>query len=239
MPNAKWRVHCAFDIVHFALAPMQDIDAILFDPVGSLAEFPPEPFVEIAMRVFGRALPAVESGSQAYWAVLKLLDASKGALQAEARAMIEACELEAVDRASVYEDSAPALAELKALGIRLMIASSLSEAALGRFLANTSLVEMFADRSSRDTSGGVMHAPLAKAIAVRSLIPDRVMVVTDTADGLRAAKQVGANAILMMNDPDEAMRLTAHEPAGGIVSLHELPDFVRFVAAANARASQG
>ena len=28
---------------------------------------------------------------------------------------------------------------------------------------------------------------------------------------------------------DEAMRLTALDPAGGIVSLHELPDFVRFV----------
>jgi hypothetical protein len=37
--------------------------------------------------------------------------------------------------------------------------------------------------------------------------------------------------ILMMNDPDEAMRLTACKRAGGIVSPHELPDFVRFVAA--------
>jgi len=38
----------------------------------------------------------------------------------------------------------------------------------------------------------------------------------------------------MMNDPDEARRLTAHNPAGGIVSLHELPDFIRLVAAENA-----
>ena len=29
---------------------------------------------------------------------------------------------------------------------------------------------------------------------------------------------------------DEAMRLTAQNPDGGIVSLHELPDFVRLVA---------
>ena len=36
------------------------------------------------------------------------------------------------------------------------------------------------------------------------------------------------------NDPDEARRLTTHEPAGGIVSLHELPDFIRLVAAENA-----
>jgi hypothetical protein len=35
----------------------------------------------------------------------------------------------------------------------------------------------------------------------------------------------------MMNDPDEAMRLTALDPAGGIVSLHELPDFVRLLLA--------
>ena len=39
----------------------------------------------------------------------------------------------------------------------------------------------------------------------------------------------------MMNDPDEAMKLTALGPAGGIVSLHELPDFVRFVLAEDAR----
>lgn len=35
--------------------------------------------------------------------------------------------------------------------------------------------------------------------------------------------------ILMMNDPGEARRLAMREPAGGIVSLHELPDFIRFL----------
>jgi hypothetical protein len=39
----------------------------------------------------------------------------------------------------------------------------------------------------------------------------------------------------MMNDPDEAMRLAVHGPSGGIVSLHELPDFIRLVAAENRR----
>ena len=34
-----------------------------------------------------------------------------------------------------------------------------------------------------------------------------------------------------VKDADEAMKLTAYEPAEGIVSWHELPDFVRFVAA--------
>jgi hypothetical protein len=34
-----------------------------------------------------------------------------------------------------------------------------------------------------------------------------------------------------MNDPDEARRLAMQEPAGGIVSLLELPDFVRLLAA--------
>ena len=76
-------------------------------------------------------------------------------------------------------------------------------------------------------------APLIKATATRSLRPDRLLFITDTAEGLQTGKRVGLNAIL--NDPDEAMKLTAHEPAGGIVSLHELPDFVRLVAAENAR----
>ena len=42
---------------------------------------------------------------------------------------------------------------------------------------------------------------------------------------------VGVSPVLMMNDPDEARRLAMRQPAGGIVSLHELPDFVRLVAA--------
>jgi hypothetical protein len=58
-----------------------------------------------------------------------------------------------------------------------------------------------------------------------------VLFLADTEAGVRAAQTAGVNPILMMNDPDEAMRLTACNPAGGIVSLHELPDFVRFVAA--------
>lgn len=57
------------------------------------------------------------------------------------------------------------------------------------------------------------------------------MYVTDNADGLARAKAAGMIAVLLMNDPDEARRLTAHDPAGGIVSLLELPDFVRLVLA--------
>jgi beta-phosphoglucomutase-like phosphatase (HAD superfamily) len=214
---------------------MQDIDAILFDPVGSLAEFPSQPFVHIAAEVFGRMLTSDVSGSRAYWEVVNLLEVVNRPLGVDERATVEDREHEAVAGTSVYEDCAPALSELVNLGIRLIAASSLAESALTAFLERSSLGHMFADRWSRDTAGGVGRAPLARAIAARSLAPDRVMVLTDTSAGLLAAKQVGANPILMMNDPDEAMRLTAHDPAGGIVSLHELPDFVRLLAAANAR----
>jgi beta-phosphoglucomutase-like phosphatase (HAD superfamily) len=214
---------------------MQDIEAIVFDPVGSLAEFPPEPFVDIAARLFGRVLAPGVSGSQAYWEVLNLLAAGNQPLRAADRTVIDACERRAVDAASVYEDATPALSELAGLGVRLIAASSLSEAALTRFLERSLLGAMFANRWSRDMAGGVACTPIARAIAARSLEPERVLVLTDTGDGLKAARQAGASAILMMNDPDEAMRLTAQNPDGGIVSLHELPDFVRLVAAANAR----
>jgi len=49
-------------------------------------------------------------------------------------AAIEALELEAVERVSLYEDVIPALSELKAMGIRLIIASSLSQSAIAQFL---------------------------------------------------------------------------------------------------------
>jgi beta-phosphoglucomutase-like phosphatase (HAD superfamily) len=99
----------------------------------------------------------------------------------------------------MYEDAAPALAELDALGVKVIAVTSLSE------------------------------AELTKAVTEAALSADRVICLTDTEQGLRAARAAGVNPILMMNDPDEAMRLTSLNPAGGIVSLHELPDFVRLI----------
>jgi FMN phosphatase YigB (HAD superfamily) len=61
--------------------------------------------------------------------------------------------------------------------------------------------------------------------------PAETLYVTDNAEGLAKAKSAGMIPILLMHDPDEAMRLVANNPAGGIVSLLELPDFIRFVAA--------
>jgi beta-phosphoglucomutase-like phosphatase (HAD superfamily) len=98
-----------------------------------------------------------------------------------------------------YPDAAAALAELDALGVKLIEVRSTSAAAL------------------------------REAVAAASLASDRVIYLTDTEAGIRAAKDAGVAPVLMMNDPDEAMRLTAFDPAGGIVSLLELPDFVRFV----------
>jgi phosphoglycolate phosphatase-like HAD superfamily hydrolase len=104
------------------------------------------------------------------------------------------------EQGEIYEDAAPALAELAELGVKLIAVTSPSDAAL------------------------------RKAVADASLDPHNVIFLTDSEAGIRAAQAAGVNPVLMMNDPDEAMRLTAFGPAGGIVSLHELPDFIRFVA---------
>jgi phosphoglycolate phosphatase-like HAD superfamily hydrolase len=207
---------------------MQAIEAILFEPIGCLAEFPAEPFLEIAARLTGRKKQVTRSGSRAYWHLLNLMEASEPA-------MPEALEFQAVDGASVYEDVAPALSELKAMGIRLLIASSLSEAAIARFLEQGCMQDLFSAVWGRDNAGGIKAAPLAGAIAGASLNPKHTMFLTDTAEGLKVAKSLGVTSILMMNDPDEAQRLAMHNPSGGIVSLHELPDFIRLVAAENAR----
>ena len=127
-------------------------------------------------------------------------------------------------------------------GAALLVSRALDAAGLGdrpgalaRFLDRAALSALFHDRWSRDAAGGVADAVLRRAVTSGSLVPDRVLFLTDTEAGLRAAARVGVHPILMMNDPDEAMRLTACDPAGGIVSLHELPDFVRLVAARHAR----
>jgi FMN phosphatase YigB (HAD superfamily) len=211
---------------------MQIIEAILFEPVGCLAEFPSEEFNEVAVRLFKRRKKASKSGSRSYWHLLNLIQDTDKKVNEK---MVEAFEVQAVDKASVYEDVVPALSELKAMGIKLIIASSLSNAATTRFLEKFGLGDLFSAVWNRDSAEGIKGVPLTRAIDSASLKPQRVMFLTDTAEGLKVANSLGLNSILMMNDPDEARRLSMHDPAGGIVSLHELPDFIRLVAAENAR----
>ena len=200
------------------------IEGILLEPIGCLAEFPSEPFLDIA-RLFDFAATPAKSGSEAYWNLLVLLN---GLAMPDAA---QALEIQAVNGAKIFEDVRPALTELKAMGVRLSVASSLSSAAISRFLELHSLAEFFSSVSSRDTAGGVITAPLIHALRNASLAAERTIFLTDTVDGIKTAKSVGVHPILMMNDPDEARMLATHNPAGGLVSLHELPDFVRLVAA--------
>ena len=202
---------------------MQPIKGILFEPVGCLAEFPAEPFLEAA-RFFTGKKQAAKSGSRAYWHLLNLMEGNS-----EWNDEIKALEMQAVTGASVYEDVAPALAELKAMDVTLCIASSLSGPAVERFLATSGLREFFSTICNRGSAKGVKSAPIRQAL--HSLKPEQTMYLTDTAEGLKTASSTGVNSILMMNDPDEAKRLAMKNPAGGIVSLHELPDFLRFVQA--------
>jgi FMN phosphatase YigB (HAD superfamily) len=210
---------------------VQTIRGILFEPVGCLAEFPPEPFLEIAARLSGRKKKTSRSGSRAYWHLLNLMEASKS----DSSDSLEALEVEAVDGASLYEDVIPALSELKAMGIQLFIASSLSNAAIARFLDKGCLHEYFSSVWSRDNANGIKAASLKSALDAAGLEARQAMFLTDTAEGLKVAESAGVNPILMMNDPDESRRLAMHDPAGGIVSLHELPDFIRLVRAENIR----
>ena len=212
---------------------MEVIEGILIEPVGCLAEFPSGPFLELAFRLFDRKRKASQSGSRAYWHLLNLVQSAGTKLEESERKLVETLELEAVAAANVYEDVVPALAELNGMGIKLFMATSLSGAATKCFLDRHSLSEFFSGVWSSENSKGVKSAPLESAIAGATLNPSRVMFLVDTLEGLKIAHTVGVHSVLMMNDPDEARRLAMHNPSGGIVSLHELPDFIRLVAAEN------
>src|SRR2546425_3574216 len=126
---------------------MRIIEAILFEPVGCLAEFPADEFNEAAVRLFGRRKSATRSGSRSYWHLLNLSEAGNNKLDAAA------LELQAVGGSTLYEDVVPALSELKALGMTQIIASSLSTDAVNRFLEKFSLSEFFSDVWTRDNAG--------------------------------------------------------------------------------------
>jgi phosphoglycolate phosphatase-like HAD superfamily hydrolase len=209
---------------------MRVIKAVLFEPVGCLAEFPAEPFNELAEKLFNFSDDPGETGSEAYWRLLELIGESGNTLKHGDIQIAEGLELQAVERAQLYEDVVSSLAELKAMNITLLIASSLSTAAVNRFLDKFALDGFFSGVWTRDNARDVRGAPLLKAIAAGSFQPDDVMVLVDTSDSLELVKELGANAILMINDYDEGRRLVTHAPAGAIVSLHELPDAIRLIA---------
>src|SRR5579859_1790091 len=146
---------------------MLPIKGILFEPVGCLAEFPPEPFLEIAARFSGRK-QASKSGSRAYWHLLNLMQSPAGHSP-------DALEIEAVEHATLYDDVVPALAELKAMNIQLLIASSLSKAAITRFLDKGALRDYFASVWTRDDATGIKAVPLERALESACLQPSEAM----------------------------------------------------------------
>jgi len=160
--------------------------------------------------------------------MLTLMETANETWDVSAVQKAEELEVQAVDAAAVYEDVLPALAELKEMGLTLALTSSLSHRACSRFLERFGLKKYFAAVSARGDDGGVKVAPLARALTVTSLRPDETLFLADTLEGIKIGGVVGLNVVLMMNDPDEAMRLAEYNPAG-IVSLHELPDFIRLV----------
>jgi beta-phosphoglucomutase-like phosphatase (HAD superfamily) len=212
---------------------MQVIKGVFFEPVGCLADFPSDQFLEIATRLFGRRKRSSPSGSRSYWHLLNLIQAANKNFDESERQLIEALEVQAVEAAHAYEDVVPAVSELKTMGVELFLTTSLSATAAEHFLERSFLKEFFSAVWNRDNAGGVKTAPLACALGATSLKPEEVIFLTDTLEGLKVSKTVGIPSILMMNDPDEAMRLAMRNPAGGIVSLHELPDFIRLVADEN------
>src|SRR5687767_12934179 len=108
---------------------MRLITAVLFDPVGTLAEFRAQAFEDMAVRLFGEPRAAA-SGSEAYWHLLDLIAAAERPLAPADQELLERMELEAVEEVEIYEDVIPALTELRMMNISLLMASSLCSAAV-------------------------------------------------------------------------------------------------------------
>jgi phosphoglycolate phosphatase-like HAD superfamily hydrolase len=115
--------------------------------------------------------------------------------------------------------------------VRLALTTSLPRAAASEFVDRHSLRELFHSVLSRDDAGDVKSIPLLAALDEMQIPGEHAIFLTDTLEGINVARAAGVHPILMMNDPDEAQRIATHQPAGGVVSLHEIPDFVRLVAA--------
>jgi phosphoglycolate phosphatase-like HAD superfamily hydrolase len=204
------------------------IKAVLFEPVGCLAEFRADEFNTASAELLA-ATEAAATGSQAYWRMLDLLAPRYGTLSKTEWERLQGFELEACDRADLYPDVRACLEELKQIGVAAYIAASLSRAAVARFIERFSLADLLAGVIAREDAQGVMDAPLRRAIAQAKLDPARLMVLVETAEAIAVANALRLNAMLMINDYDEGRVLAERSPAGGLVSLAELPDALRLI----------
>jgi phosphoglycolate phosphatase-like HAD superfamily hydrolase len=205
------------------------IKAILFEPVACLAEFRPDEFNRAAQELDAKADGSAATGSQAYWQLVGLLGRRGDALAGADLARLEALELQAVEAADLYPDVPACLAELRQLGVAAYLVSSLSRPAVRRFLERFSLAQSFAGSVARADAGGVAAMPVRHVLAQAGLEAGRTMLLVDTAEMLELAKTLGLKAVLMINDYDEGRMLAERSPAGGIVSLAELPDALRLI----------
>jgi beta-phosphoglucomutase-like phosphatase (HAD superfamily) len=205
------------------------IKAVLFEPVGCLAEFQPDEFNSAAADLFGASPDPTATGSQAYWRLLGLMEQQPNAISIEGSVRLLELELRAIVQAELYEDVRSSLEELKALGVATYLTSSLSQTAVAHFLERHALADLFVGRITRAEASGGMAAPLRAAVAQAGLEPARVMALADTAPALDLIKRLGLNAMLMINDYDEGRALAERNPAGAIVSLAELGDALRLI----------
>ena len=106
---------------------MEAIKAVLFEPVGCLAEFRADEFNAAAAALGAPAPDAPGGGSQAYWRLTGLIEQEPERFAAESARLAE-LELHAIEQADLYPDVEPCLTELRELGIATILASSLSRA---------------------------------------------------------------------------------------------------------------
>jgi len=211
---------------------VEAIQAVLFEPVGCLAEFAAAEFDAARALLAGADAGAVESasaGSGAYWQLMGLLEPRYGDLARPLAARLEELEVAAAARAELYEDVTAALEGLRGCGVGAYLVSSLSRAAVERFMARFSLADLFAGSIAREDANGVMARPLRHAVDRLALDPARTIYLVDNAAALEMTKGQGINALLMINDYDEGRALAERHPAGGLVSLAELADALRLI----------
>jgi FMN phosphatase YigB (HAD superfamily) len=208
---------------------MDSIKAVLFEPVGCLAEFSAEDFNDAAADLFGVSPDPAATGSQAYWRLLGLMEQRQDAITIEGWVRLQELEIRAIVQAALYEDVRASLEELKTLGVAAYLASSLSPLAVADFLERHGFADLFVGRITRTEAGGVMGKVLRAALDRTGLDPARVMALADTAQALETIKQLGLNAMLMINDYDEGRALAERNPSGGIVSLAELAPALRLI----------
>jgi phosphoglycolate phosphatase-like HAD superfamily hydrolase len=215
-----------------------NIQNVIFEPVGTIANFTLDSLLMMSKSLScqgdqtkdrKRRQEKVFDASEIYWNIVQQMRQSSIDLSISQRELVAKVELDAVAQATQCDDVVIALKELRELGVKLHIASMLSNDSVARIVEKFSLRPSFAHTCGVGLTSSGGANPLKELFVRGNIREGESVFLADHHFGSRIAFEANTPFMLMMNDYEHARLAVEDGCYAGVASLLELPLAVRLL----------